>query len=305
MVKRESKQTPQLLRFFCESGDIWFQFGSLIASLIGVILALAQINKLLVKVIVIILLLLLFVLTLLVIRAKFRAYKIKSATGATPSVSGNIVTNVTNHKTTYSNNTINNFFGPPNTKTKRINITSIAITLIIAVSVTFLVVFILLYGGSKSDDPKPTPRATTTPTMMVTPTPANSDRIVASARLTDLTPLTNDGVDIYPDEVIDNVGDEHYHRIFGVSGSEIKYYLRGDYKTLSGVWYVCYRDRETSVSSSCKIYADGDLVYTSPSIKGGDVPEEFSINIDYCEYLEVHFISGNGEAELGDLKLES
>ncbi len=302
MVKRESKQPPQLLRFFCESSDIWFQFGSLIVSLIGVILALAQINRLLVKVIVIVLLLLLFVFTLLVIRAKFRAYKTKSATGATPSVSGNVVTNNT---TIYSNNKINNFFSPPTTKTKRINITSIAITLIIAISVIFLVVFILLYGGSKSDDPKPTPRATTTPTMMVTPTPANSDRIVASAWLTDLTPLTNDGVDIYPDEVTDNVGDEHYYRIFGVSGSEIKFYLRGDYKTLSGVWYVCYRDRETSVSSSCKIYADGDLVYASDSIKGGDVPDEFSIDIDYCEYLEVHFISGNGEAELGDLKLES
>ena len=162
-----------------------------------------------------------------------------------------------------------------------------------------------------TDTPAPTTtsKSTATPTATSTKSNATSEPTaapekVASAWLTDLTALTNDGVDIYSDSVTDNVGDEHAHRIFGVSGTEIKFYLRGNYETLSGVWYLCLRDHETTVSSSCKIYADDTLVYTCPSITGGDVPVEFSISLNGCEYLTIRFTSGNGEAELGDLKLQ-
>ena len=258
----------------------------------------------------------LFILTLFVVRAKFRVYKAKSHAERTQPSSGSVI-NVTNNQTTYSNNTVTNYkdsqitnvYDISNTKSKRINITSITITLIIAISVVFIIVFIFVYGGSSKDDPPPSSTPVETPIVatasIATPTPTPTPTNAAEpAWLTDFQPLTNDGVDIYPGDVTDNVGDVHYHRIFGVSGSKIKFYLRGDYKTLSGIWYVCLRDYETTVSSGCKIYADGDLVYTAPSIQGGDVPVEFSIDIDFCEYLEVHFTSGNGEAELGDLKVQ-
>ena len=54
-MKSVTKRTPQIIRFFCECGDIWFQLGTLIVSLVGVILALEQINKPFVKVSVIVL----------------------------------------------------------------------------------------------------------------------------------------------------------------------------------------------------------------------------------------------------------
>jgi len=280
-----------------------------------VFLAIQEINNTFVKTLVVIILLAFSITTFYVVGKKYQQYLAKSQSDTNQPDQKSDASGTSINQTIYKNNTTDTFGASvTNTPASRINKTSVIITAIIAVSVILIIIFIFAYGGSSIDPPHPSPTPSLTPsstlsptpspTAVITPTPTVTPGKVASAWLIDQEVYSKNGVYIYFTSVDDNRENEHTHRLFGASGAEITYDLGGVYKTLTGVWYICLRDAETTVSSGCKIYADDELVYTAPAITGGDSPIEFSIPINYCDYLTICFTSGNGEAELGDLWLQ-
>jgi len=93
--------------------------------------------------------------------------------------------------------------------------------------------------------------------------------------------------------VTTNMGDVYSHCIWGYrDGAEITYYLKGDYSRMTGIWAINSTYRDTSVKSSFDIYADDDLIYSSPLITGGDVPISFDVDIKNCQKLTIMFPTG-------------
>lgn len=122
--------------------------------------------------------------------------------------------------------------------------------------------------------------------------------------LTDLDYLTSNNVTVRAnDKGVSNIGEEYSHYIFGREGASIEYYLRGQYNNLSATWAVCYNDRDISYASRFEIYADDELVYSSPSITGGDMPVDVNVDIKNCQKLRFVFPEGNGAAELSNIYL--
>lgn len=121
--------------------------------------------------------------------------------------------------------------------------------------------------------------------------------------LTDFDYLTNDGVYVYADSTgTTNTGEEYSHYMFAQSeGGEIIYYLKGNYKQICGLWTICQQNRNTTDRNSFEIYADDQLVYTSPSLTGGDLPITFNVEINNCQKLKICFIEGRGSGELGNV----
>lgn len=74
--------------------------------------------------------------------------------------------------------------------------------------------------------------------------------------------------------------------------------LTVDYSRLTGLWTICQTYKDTNKNNSFEIYADNNLVYSSPSLTGGDLPVEFEADINNCEKLRIVFTNGNGAGEL-------
>lgn len=123
--------------------------------------------------------------------------------------------------------------------------------------------------------------------------------------LTDLEYLTNDGVRICSDDTgVANTGEQYSHYMYANNeGSEIVYYLNGKYSSISGMWSICEQNKDTDDHSKFEIFADKELVYSSSSITGGDLPETFDANLNNCEKLKIKFVSGGGSGELANLRL--
>ena len=123
--------------------------------------------------------------------------------------------------------------------------------------------------------------------------------------LTDLDYLSNHGVTLREEDIgTTNTGEEYSHYMFGKSGSEIIYYLKGEYSRITGLWTICQTDRDTEEKCSFEMYADDTLVYSSPTLTGGDLPVAFDVGIDGCQRLRIVFTSGYGEGELGNISLK-
>lgn len=122
--------------------------------------------------------------------------------------------------------------------------------------------------------------------------------------LTDLDYLTNSEVSVSGSNIgATNTGDTYSHYMSGSSGSEIVYYLNGGYSRLTGLWTICQTYKDTNKNNSFEIYADNNLVYSSPSLTGGDLPVEFEADINNCEKLRIVFTNGNGAGELGNIRI--
>ena len=122
--------------------------------------------------------------------------------------------------------------------------------------------------------------------------------------LTDMEYFQNSGVNGYNDRAgLSNTNESYSHVLYGKDGSEIVYYLNGRFETLTGLWSICQRDKDTTAKSSFELFADDQSVYSSPAITGKDTPVKVEANINYCEKLRVVFKEGNGEAEFGNIRL--
>ena len=129
---------------------------------------------------------------------------------------------------------------------------------------------------------------------------APQETYVEDVWLTDLDYVEKGSVTIKADSTGQaNTGTEYSHYMFSTSPySEIVYRLNGDYDTLTALWSICYTNRNTTDNNSFEIYADDVCVYSSPSITGGDIPVDVSVDISGCNLLTILFKEGTGCAEL-------
>ena len=129
--------------------------------------------------------------------------------------------------------------------------------------------------------------------------------------LTDKEYLNKD-VDVYIDEDSINKTNTdlpYSHYLYGRIDSEtneaqsITYYLDGKYSKLSGMWAIEQNSRNTDTKSKVLIYADDELVFESKTLTSGSEPQKFETDINNCTKLKITFKSGDGSAELGNLKI--
>lgn len=141
-----------------------------------------------------------------------------------------------------------------------------------------------------------------------TPNPEPYQPSVLPVWLTSLDSLTEDQVRASGGTAYANTGDVFAHCItissipFGEKVGSIEYYLAGKYAALSGVLCVSDDCKNIDTTSYFEIYADGELVYTSPEMTQGSLPESFQVDIQHCQKLKIVLYGYN--SFLGNLRLD-
>ena len=103
-----------------------------------------------------------------------------------------------------------------------------------------------------------------------------------------------------------NTGEEAAEYLYASAPySAIYWDVNGNFDHLTGIWAVRQTERDTETLNDFDIIADGERIYSSPSIKGGDIPVEVSVDISGCRVLAIMFKSGRGEAVLADVMLSN
>lgn len=141
-----------------------------------------------------------------------------------------------------------------------------------------------------------------------TPNPNPYQPSVLPVWLTSLDSLTEDQVRASDGTAYANTGEVFAHCItissipFGEKVGSIEYYLAGKYAALSGVLCVSEDCKNIDTTSYFEIYADGELVYTSPEMTQGSLPESFQVDIQHCQKLKIVLYGYN--SFLGNLRLD-
>lgn len=141
-----------------------------------------------------------------------------------------------------------------------------------------------------------------------TPNPNPYQPSVLPVWLTSLDSLTEDQVRASGGTAYANTGEVFAHCItissipFGEKVGSIEYYLAGKYAALSGVLCVSEDCKNIDTTSYFEIYADGKLVYTSPEMTQGSLPESFQVDIQHCQKLKIVLYGYN--SFLGNLRLD-
>lgn len=141
-----------------------------------------------------------------------------------------------------------------------------------------------------------------------TPNPNPYQPSVLPVWLTSLDSLTEDQVRASGGAAYANTGEVFAHCItissipFGEKVGSIEYYLAGKYAALSGVLCVSEDCKNIDTTSYFEIYADGELVYTSPEMTQGSLPESFQVDIQHCQKLKIVLYGYN--SFLGNLRLD-
>lgn len=141
-----------------------------------------------------------------------------------------------------------------------------------------------------------------------TPNPEPYQPSVLPVWLTSLDSLTEDQVRASGGTAYANIGEVFAHCItissipFGEKVGSIEYYLAGKYAALSGVLCVSEDCKNIDTTSYFEIYADGELVYTSPEMTQGSLPESFQVDIQHCQKLKIVLYGYN--SFLGNLRLD-
>jgi|GEM_PF-2857358 len=141
-----------------------------------------------------------------------------------------------------------------------------------------------------------------------TPNPEPYQPSVLPVWLTSLDSLTEDQVRASGGTAYANTGEVFAHCItissipFGEKVGSIECYLAGKYAALSGVLCVSEDCKNIDTTSYFEIYADGELIYTSPEMTQGSLPESFQVDIQHCQKLKIVLYGYN--SFLGNLRLD-
>lgn len=141
-----------------------------------------------------------------------------------------------------------------------------------------------------------------------TPNPEPYQPSVLPVWLTSLDSLTEDQVRASSGTAYANTGEVFAHCItfssipFGEKVGSMEYYLAGKYAALSGVLCVSEDCKNIDTTSYFEIFADGELVYTSPEMTQGSLPESFQVDIQHCQKLKIVLYGYN--SFLGNLRLD-
>lgn len=69
----------------------------------------------------------------------------------------------------------------------------------------------------------------------------------------------------------------------------IQYNLKGKYDTVTGIMFIPQTYKSTVQSSYFEAYGDGKLLYTSPKMEKGILPQDISFNVSGVQKLEIKF----------------
>ena len=112
----------------------------------------------------------------------------------------------------------------------------------------------------------------------------------------------------------DNIGNDYSSCIVNNPYSDyrgsISFLTNYDYEVLTGTVFLRKQSQNTSYKAWTKIYGDGLLLYSSPSMTAGSMPEAFSVDISGVRVLEFVFeddtnfnMSGGAYIGIGNLTL--
>lgn len=115
--------------------------------------------------------------------------------------------------------------------------------------------------------------------------------------------LSMSGYYVHQDAMTANNGKTYYNCL--QLGDEILYSLNGNYTELTGTIFISSDDKNDIGVTTIEIYADDELVYTSPNITAGFLPQPLSIDVTDVQMLKIkkHVVkkmSGNMVAANGD-----
>lgn len=101
------------------------------------------------------------------------------------------------------------------------------------------------------------------------------------------------------DDIKDNTGHEYRHCYFLRDNWDeeedwAEYLINGNYNTFSGTVGVSYCQRDTDLTKYFEVYGDGKLLYTSPTMSSGSMPEEFSIDVTGVKVLKIWYPPSDG-----------
>ncbi|MBE6752509.1 MAG: hypothetical protein E7556_08300 [Ruminococcaceae bacterium] len=78
------------------------------------------------------------------------------------------------------------------------------------------------------------------------------------------------------------------------------YNLDGKYDAVKGTLFLCAKEKNNGYPSYIEIYGDGKLLYTSPKIKAGVLPQDIDVDISGVHKLKVSFYAiGDGSSIFG------
>lgn len=104
--------------------------------------------------------------------------------------------------------------------------------------------------------------------------------------------------------VKDNLGETYSYGLSAIGyGSVESYNLNGNYAKISGTLVVDYENRNREDEDYLVIYGDDAVLYTSPCMKSGIEPIEFSVDVTAVNKLKIKMI-GSRMLRLVDCKLE-
>lgn len=67
------------------------------------------------------------------------------------------------------------------------------------------------------------------------------------------------------------------------------YHFGGKYDTVTGKWFIDENNKNTSQTGYFEAYGDGKLIYTSPKLTAGKIPENISFSVSGIQKLELKF----------------
>lgn len=77
------------------------------------------------------------------------------------------------------------------------------------------------------------------------------------------------------------------------AAANVYYNLEGRYDILTGTLFLPKESRDTNLAGYFEVYGDGKLLYTSPKISAGVLPQDFQVDISGVQKLRIAF-HGNG-----------
>lgn len=93
------------------------------------------------------------------------------------------------------------------------------------------------------------------------------------------------------DTAKDNLGNEYIDPMRIMRSCQTKYWesymLTEDYSTFSGTLFIDYEDRSSRTTCSVRVYGDGELLYSSPTMTAGVQPVDFSVDISGVDELKL------------------
>ena len=120
--------------------------------------------------------------------------------------------------------------------------------------------------------------------------------VVPRTRITDLSYFDRASYSYAPyytkvNSATDNLGKEYIDPLRLMQSCETNYWesymLTEDFSTFSGTLFIDYKNRDSKTTCNVRIYGDGELLYSSPTLTGGVKPIDFSVDVRGVDELKI------------------